>query len=540
MALMIPNDYMASPSSDAGELLFNRLQRAFDDSWTIFHCFDLYGRNEDNRLLDAQIDFLLFHPAMGILVLEVKGGPVRYENGKWYQNGKLRKDFVKQAKKNKYAIIQYLQRKLFPGDVNFGNAELPLTVAHAFCFPDCFTEMHELPAGCENAVINGAALPRIKEAVENILSHSGRKYQELAKDRARLIRSFLMPVFEYGTSVFDRIGREERVFFSLTEMQCNLLTMLLDYKKVLIKGCAGSGKTLLAIKKARQLARQGKSVLLMCYNNMLGNYLIEETKDFRNRITATTYHKFCFGELQKAGYKPEGDKNSDAFWNEILPDLFTRFLAKNRIKYDALIVDEGQDFNDDYWTSISDLVEEDGYFYIFYDPDQNIFQRKLSFPHNDFSFNLSQNCRNTKEIFRKILPYASNTITLNELVPNGLPVKEFKSGSPRLRLNQLSRMLHELVENQHVPESEIVILGGHTLNKTCLGNDTAAGKFEIFENGSSGSYVVPYFTYMKFKGCEKSVVILLDVCDDDFRWNNNTALYTAMTRAKNLLYIIRK
>jgi len=46
-------------------------------------------------------------------------------------------------------------------------------------------------------------------------------------------------------------------------------------------------------------------------------------------------------------------------------------------------------------------------------------------------------------------------------------------------------------------------------------------------------------TYMKFKGCEASVAILIDVDKSDPRWSDN-ALYTAMSRAQNLLIILWK
>ena len=45
-------------------------------------------------------------------------------------------------------------------------------------------------------------------------------------------------------------------------------------------------------------------------------------------------------------------------------------------------------------------------------------------------------------------------------------------------------------------------------------------------------------TYLKFKGCEADAVILLDVDAQDPRWNRE-GLYTAMSRAKHLLFIIR-
>jgi superfamily I DNA/RNA helicase len=45
-------------------------------------------------------------------------------------------------------------------------------------------------------------------------------------------------------------------------------------------------------------------------------------------------------------------------------------------RYDAIIVDEGQDFRDHWWIPLEDLFADAhrGVFYIFLDPGQNIYQ----------------------------------------------------------------------------------------------------------------------------------------------------------------------
>ena len=65
------------------------------------------------------------------------------------------------------------------------------------------------------------------------------------------------------------------------------------------------------------------------------------------------------------------------------------------------------------------------------------------------------------------------------------------------------------------------------------------GNFRVTEMMEDGPDVIHYHTYMKFKGCEADAVILLDVDKTDPRWDA-TALYTAASRAKHLLYFINK
>ena len=91
------------------------------------------------------------------------------------------------------------------------------------------------------------------------------------------------------------------------------------------------------------------------------------------------------------------------------------------------------------------------------------------------------------------------------------------------------------------PLQDIVILGGHSLEHTSIGDNPDVGRFHIVNRRAKiGAMEISYFTYMKYKGCESKIVILLDVDDADERWSNKGGIYTAMSRAVHQLIIIRK
>jgi hypothetical protein len=75
------------------------------------------------------------------------------------------------------------------------------------------------------------------------------------------------------------------------------------------------------------------------------------------------------------------------------------------------------------------------------------------------------------------------------------------------------------------------------LAHTCLARDPHLGNFTVVEGQSTKPNTIKYYTYMKFKGCESVVVILLDVDPADERWSGK-GLYTGMSRAKQLLYVV--
>jgi superfamily I DNA and RNA helicase len=80
-----------------------------------------------------------------------------------------------------------------------------------------------------------------------------------------------------------------RKIINLTKEQLDVLDSLNDNPRLLVLGCAGSGKTLLALHKAKCLASEGKKVLLLCYNRALGSYLMRECREFPNIIVGPSY-----------------------------------------------------------------------------------------------------------------------------------------------------------------------------------------------------------------------------------------------------------
>ena len=60
-------------------------------------------------------------------------------------------------------------------------------------------------------------------------------------------------------------------------------------------------------------------------------------------------------------------------------------------KFDALVVDEGQDFSDIWWTALNNIIKEDGYLYVFYDGNQSIFNSHGTFVNELTRYDLSEN-----------------------------------------------------------------------------------------------------------------------------------------------------
>jgi hypothetical protein len=205
-----------------------------------------------------------------MLVIEVKGGAISYRKGQWYQEDRPI-DPVEQAKRNKYAVMRLLQDSL--------HRAVPVKFAHSVCFPSCGLQTI-WPAEAQEIVLTGDGLPYIGHFASKILADTQIPANLCGTLPAEEILRVLSPVFEYGKKLSERIHIEEKQFFLFTEQQCAILDALENFPRLQIKGCAGSGKTIMAVKKAQKLAAQGANVLFLCFNQLLAEYLRREVKAY--------------------------------------------------------------------------------------------------------------------------------------------------------------------------------------------------------------------------------------------------------------------
>src|SRR5512145_2633996 len=123
---------------------------------------------------------------------------------------------------------------------------------------------------------------------------------------------------------------------------------------------------MLAMEKARRLAEAGYRVLVTCYNQNLGEWLKASLEP--HGITAQRFLSLCATYANKAGtIERQPDESDDSFYSR-LPYALCLALDKLEDRFDAIIVDEGQDFDDDWWDAIQLLLADpdDGVLYIFY------------------------------------------------------------------------------------------------------------------------------------------------------------------------------
>lgn len=164
-----------------------------------------------------------------------------------------------------------------------------------------------------------------------------------------------------------------------------------------VRGVAGSGKTQALAYRAGRLASENKDVLVISFNITLWHYvrdmIARSPFGFRwDKFTFTHFHGFCKDKLNEFGKKwPKSPKrthfNSNEEYEKALDHFFRitvadsvreAILDKQYDKYDAVLIDEGQDYHYEWYSLLNDLfLKERDELLVVSDKKQNIYEREL-------------------------------------------------------------------------------------------------------------------------------------------------------------------
>ena len=151
-----------------------------------------------------------------------------------------------------------------------------------------------------------------------------------------------------------------------------------------VRGVAGSGKTQVLAYRASKLASQEYRVLVLTYNLTLGHFIRDMVKRspfaFHWRyVTITYFHGFCKDILNDFGEVwPEDDGNTEIFFREVVPNKVLEVIkGKEYEKYDAILIDEGQDFCIDWYSMLCQFLTDRDEVVVVCDKKQNIYGTEL-------------------------------------------------------------------------------------------------------------------------------------------------------------------
>lgn len=356
-----------------------------------------------------------------------------------------------------------------------------------------------------------------------------------------ILSKVLMPDFRLAYSLSSEMYDGRRRILKLTADQFNILDALEDTPRALIRGAAGTGKTFLLMEKARRLSEEGRSVLVLCYNRPLAEHLERWCADTGVNADVCTFHHLCHLVIEHAGEKfepPTGD-GAEQFWKVQAPNRMFELLDGYPKRWDAVLVDEGQDFDAAWWVCVDGaLSDSESLSHIFCDPNQRIFDVAEGFPFDQPRFSLKTNCRNTRNICRLIQAVRSD---YEAKVPSDAPIGRVpcfvRTDSQAQTLQQVDRLVNHLIARESIEPRQIVVLSPHSIIHSALAGRRKAGDYRLAEMSDRSDDAVTFSSISRFKGLESDVIIVIDI-DGQNPEATDSRLHVALSRAAQLLYVL--
>ncbi|MGN7246806.1 NERD domain-containing protein [Janibacter anophelis] len=405
---LVPDDPRFTNESE--RVVWERLRDSLRPEDTLIANFRLTDTRKDH-----EADLVVVMPDVGVVVVEVKGGGVRIDDGRWtirrHGTG-VPIDPVGQARDTRYAIRQYIESDRRWAD----SSRSKVRFAHAVVTPFVGLGLDfDLP-DCPRWMIHDREdLPRLAERLADIPLGFETHCRVPSEDDCEVIVDILTA---RGTSavptVADEADEREARADRLTQEQSLVLDVTRLLRRVEIRGGAGSGKTVLALTQAKQLTaghrgRTAERVALLCYSIGLATWFKREVASWPHRQRPAFVG--TFEELGNRWGVPSGSREDPAYWEETMPRLMAERAAElpPGERFDSFVVDEAQDFAESWWQPLVGALtdETEGGLFLYSDENQRIFQRFGRPPVPLVPLVLDHNLRNTKqiaEVFRPLAP----------------------------------------------------------------------------------------------------------------------------------------
>lgn len=210
-----------------------------------------------------------------------------------------------------------------------------------------------------------------------------------------------------ATSLFSAAALGEDDVVKVMDRRQERLAKGLGTGHRVIRGVAGSGKTLVLVHRARTLARllPGKRILVTCFTRSLASQLRAHLSDLPN-VQVLNLDRLMTQVVRGAGVPHPGDRGR---WDELPAAARSALEQQSSTRFRAVLVDEAQDFETEALAFCVDLLEAtdpaEQDLVIVADSAQNIFRRDFRWKDAGIQAQgrtriLRVNYRNTREILR--------------------------------------------------------------------------------------------------------------------------------------------
>jgi hypothetical protein len=552
MAKMLPSAVRDGTSSSAEHTMFANIRDELSSDWTVLHSL---GLTTHGRKPWAEIDFVLIGP-LGVICLEVKGGLVSRRNGIWYttpqrgphagQPRPLKESPFEQVGPASAQLHRFLLQR-------YPKAAKAIT-GYAVAAPDVEWTVRGPDIDLALVYDQRDRLRPFASFMDRVIKHwnarlsgPGRSLETLSRHDKQAVVDSIRGDFQLVPSLRASAEVAGRELIRLTDEQCELFARLGANSRVVARGGAGTGKTLIAVEEARRLAQNGHSVLYTCFSRNLARFIARTLAD-EPAVTVRTLHslmKEIVDSAKRSSELPDVDENDllEVFLPELALDILLDTPGARR--FDVVLIDEAQDLlREPYLDVIDALVEGElrrGTWRCFLDASQNVVGgiapralRQLQ-EAQPAEWPLTVNCRNTQPISVQVA-LLSGAPMLEVLAPEGPAVELTWYTSADDQQRAISGRLKQL-RREGFTAQQITILSRYRFERSIAQTGLGVPLKDISRGGlDAAGDEITFSTVSSFKGLEAEIVLLVDV-DDLSSADGLISVYVGASRARVVLHV---
>jgi len=540
----IPHDILSNPMRSGECKTYKRLADELDDLFVVFYSRPFLGQKPSGEEIDGECDFIIAHPELGLLALEVKGGQIEYcpEQDQWMSKDRwgythIIKNPAFQAMKCKNQILKKLNKsRMWKPRRIFAR--------HGVIFPDTEKPCDDLTADLPLDII--CFLDDFEKNFHKWIMqhfsngvHPDTRTLPLGNDGIRALEYLLARPFQLHVPLGHILNEDDSIIQTLTCQQYHILKAIEKIPRASVSGGAGTGKTVLAMEEAIRNAESGNKVLLTCYNRPLAEEMKRKLSSYPS-VTVGTFHEFCNSTIHKAGLTFPDNIPEKKLYNEIYPDFLDKALAVlPDLRFNVIIIDEGQDFHPLWLNALEKALKENGNgkIRVFFDSNQRVYgnTEKMLSQYQLVPILLSYNIRNTRTIHGVTQRYYRG-YPVESIGPEGKKIDLIFLESLKILRKELENIVNRLITKERVNPSDItVLMASRNLIHHICPDGVLAGRECAPCDAPREKEKIILDTVRRFKGLESPIVILIVTSDIVI---NVELLYVALSRARTHLIIM--
>jgi hypothetical protein len=370
--------------------------------------------------------------------------------------------------------------------------------------------------------------------------------------RAEEVEDFFRQAFELVPDIHAHVTAQERHFVRSGGGLIRLVSGLEMHPfRLRVWGTAGSGKTMIARHFFDEAVACGRRPLLVCFNRPLAERLRVMV---RAGGRVSTWYGLIASFLQERGQRIEFQEmtRDRAFWERIRERVVAETIPPDW-QFDTLIVDEGQDFEQE-WAETLRLFGTDGHDALWLeDPDQNVRRQSPVTLPGYVGYRARVNHRSPRSIAQVIQRVVRCEFELGNDLP-GLGVGVTAYGDEAQQPGLVARIIARLVQQGFAHRDIVILTMRHMVTpggersifsaRERVGNYRLrrfGGQYDLLGNQILSDGQVLFDSIGRFKGQQAPAVILVDVDSDGAPGDQvERLLLTGMTRATVRLEMVVK